>query len=139
MQKSISLTKTKSIRLAQKKIDDDNYHINIYRARPVVIVDGMTKKFIMSASYDAETLAKQAGLTLYDGDVVKEKINTTQVLEAGLTDTYEIKRKGGKTITVEEEIPYAEKLNKIVRLLLDRKSQTNWRTRQTRNYIPSKI
>lgn len=92
-----------------EKINDDNYHINIYRARPVVIVDGMTRKFIMSASYDAETLAKQAGLTLYDGDVVKEKINTTQVLEAGLTDTYEIKRKGGKTITVEEEIPYAEK------------------------------
>ena len=92
-----------------EKINDDNYHINIYRARPVVIVDGMTRKFIMSASYDAETLAKQAGLTLYDGDVVKEKINTTQVLEAGLTDTYEIKRKGGKTITVEEEIPYTEK------------------------------
>ena len=92
-----------------EKINSDNYNINIYRARPVLVIDGMTKKYIMSASYDAETLAKQAGLTLYDGDKMIGNNSTAQVLEAGLTDTYEIKRKGGKTITVEEEIPYEEK------------------------------
>ncbi|MBP5675287.1 G5 domain-containing protein [Candidatus Saccharibacteria bacterium] len=90
------------------KISDD-YHINIYRARPVIVSDGLTKKYIMSASYDKETLAKEAGFKIYDGDVIELKVETAKVLEAGLTDTYEIKRKGGTTITVEEEIPYAEK------------------------------
>ena len=92
-----------------EKINSDNYHINIYRARPVIISDGTTKKYIMSASYDKETLAKQAGFSIYDGDKITLKQNQTNILEAGLTETYEIKRAGGSTITVEEEIPYTEK------------------------------
>jgi len=92
-----------------EEINSDNYHINIYRARPVIVTDGMTKKYIMSASYDKETVAKAAGFTIYDGDKITVKASTKNVLEAGLTDTYEIKREGGSTITVEEKINYEEK------------------------------
>ncbi len=90
-------------------INSDNYHINIYRARPVTITDGITKKYLMSASYDAETIAKEAGFTIYDGDKITSKIETKDILETGLSDSYIIKRHGGKTITVEENIPYTEK------------------------------
>ena len=90
------------------KIDSDNYHINIYRARPVVVTDGLTKKYIMSASYDKETVAKAAGFTIYDGDEIKIASATENLLETGLTDTYEIKRAGGSTITVEEKLDYEE-------------------------------
>ena len=93
----------------KEPINSNNYHINIYRARPVVVTDGHTKKYIMSASYDKETVAHEAGYTVYDGDVITLKSNSKDLLEIGLTDVYEIKHQGGTTITVEENIPYAEK------------------------------
>ena len=92
-----------------EKINADNYHINIYRARPVIVTDGTIKKYLMSASYDRETVAKQAGFTVYDGDKIELKEDQSNILETGLTETYTIKHGGGATITVEEEIPYAEK------------------------------
>lgn len=92
-----------------ERINSDNYHINIYRARPVVISDGVTQKYIMSASYDKETIARQAGFSIYDGDTIEQKQDSKNLLETGLTESYQIKRAGGSTITIEEEIPYTEK------------------------------
>ena len=34
------------------EIDMDNFFVNIYRARPVVVKDGVTEKYLMTASYD---------------------------------------------------------------------------------------
>ena len=106
-----------------EKIDSNNYHINIYRARPVIVSDGITKKYIMSASYDKETVAKQAGFSIYDGDKIELKQDIKNVLEAGMTETYEIKRKGGATITVEEEIPYTEKVEQDSSLAAGQKKE----------------
>jgi uncharacterized protein YabE (DUF348 family) len=92
-----------------EKINSDNYHINIYRARPVRISDGVIKKYIMSASYDKEQVAKAAGFTVYDGDKILTRTKAQNLLETGLVDVYEIKRNGGSTITVEENISYDEK------------------------------
>lgn len=89
------------------EINADNFFINIYRARPVIIRDGVTEQYLMTASYDAKTIAKEAGLTIYDGDEVKMVANT-DFLEAGLVNIYEISRNSGRTLTVEEEIPFAE-------------------------------
>lgn len=89
-------------------IDMDNYFINIYRAHPVVVRDGTTDKYIMTASYDLKTIASEAGITVYDGDEIKPLPNTN-FLEAGATSVYEITRNGGRTITIEEEIAFAEK------------------------------
>lgn len=89
------------------KIDSDNYFINIYRARPIILKDGMTEKYVMSASYDAKTIAKTAGLTVYDGDEIN-LVKNTNFLEAGVVETYEITRNGGRIVTVEEEIPFGE-------------------------------
>ena len=89
------------------EINVDNYFINIHRARPVVVRDGSFERYLMSASYDAKTIAKEAGLTVYDGDEVKMIVNAN-FLEAGLSNVYEIKRNGGRTITEEVEIPYGE-------------------------------
>ena len=88
-------------------INADNYHINIYRARPVIITDGKTKKYIMSASYDAKTIAAEAGITVYDGDEIN-LIANTNFLEAGIAPTYQISRNGGRTITVETPIAFTE-------------------------------
>lgn len=44
------------------------YHINIYHAQPVMIVDGLFKKSIMSSYETPKEIAKDAGIKLYDED-----------------------------------------------------------------------
>ena len=97
------------------EINADNFFINIYRARPVMIKDGIHEKYLMTASYDVKTIAKEAGITVYDGDEI-EMVPNTDFLQAGVATTYEISRNGGRTITEEVEIPFAEETVKDVAL-----------------------
>lgn len=46
-----------------------NYHVNIYRARPVVVVDGTVRLNALSAHQTARQIAKDVGVTLYDEDL----------------------------------------------------------------------
>ena len=93
------------------EINADNYFINIYRARPVIVKDGMTEKYLMTASYDYKTIAKEAGLTIYDGDEVKLVANRN-FLEVGGANMYQVTRNGGRTLTEEVEIPFGEQKTK---------------------------
>src|SRR5262245_51406009 len=45
-----------------------SYNINIYRARPVVVVDGELRREIVSPHTSARQIAADAGLKLYDED-----------------------------------------------------------------------
>ncbi len=89
------------------EIEGKNFYINIHRARPAVVVDGTTKKYVMTASFDAKTIATEAGLTIYDGDVVTETANAN-FLEYGAADVYTVTRNGGQEVTVREEIAFEE-------------------------------
>lgn len=89
------------------EINADNYFVNIYRARPVVVWDGSVEKYLMTASYDAKAIAKEAGITVYDGDEVKLALNR-DFLEVGVASRYELVRNGGRMVTEEVEIPFAE-------------------------------
>ena len=89
------------------KIDSDNFFINIYRARPIMIKDGVTEKYLMTASYDAKTIARSAGFTVYDGDEVRP-VKNTHFLEAGAVECYEVKHNGGSVVTEETEIAFSE-------------------------------
>ncbi len=93
------------------EINADNFFINIYRARPVVVKDGKITKYLMTASHDLKTIAKEAGLILYDGDEVRFEPNTG-FLEMGVANVYKITRNGGRTLTVEEEIGFDERTEK---------------------------
>jgi hypothetical protein len=66
-----------------------NFDIYIYRARPVIMIDGASKKYLMTATYDTKSLAAQAGFTIYKGDKIKMKTQEN-ILETGLVETYEI-------------------------------------------------
>ena len=92
---------------ADSEINADNFFVNIYRARPVMIKDGLSEKYLMTASYDKKEIAKEAGLTIYDGDEVK-LIPNASFLEMGTANVYRIIRNGGREITEEEEIPFKE-------------------------------
>lgn len=82
-----------------------DYNINIYRARPALVIDGVNRRYVMTASYDPQQIAREAGLTVYDGDEVKPEFNNS-FLEAGAVSTYRIERNGGRSLTVEETLPY---------------------------------
>ena len=89
-------------------INDDNYSINIYRARPVLVIDGASRQYVYTPSYDGRSIAEDAGVTVYDGDEV-EMIENQNFLETGDAVAYSVTRNGGRTVTVESSIPYAEK------------------------------
>ena len=72
------------------EIDSDNYHITLYRARPVVVTDGKTKKYLMTANYDKKSLVKEAGFIVDSNDEIKSVQTNKNILETGLTETYEI-------------------------------------------------
>ena len=93
------------------EINADNFFINIYRARPVIVKDGKTTKYLMTASYDTKTIAEQAGITVYDGDEI-DFVPNKDFLETGVASVYEITRNGGRTLTIEEEIPFGEREEK---------------------------
>ncbi len=88
-------------------INLDNFHINIYRSRPVLVTDGKTKKRVETASYDPRVIAESAGFAVYDGDEIN-MIENTDFLEAGIATVYKINRNGGRTVTVETTIPFGE-------------------------------
>jgi len=59
-----------------EKLEANNYEANIYRARPVTIIDGETRIKIMSPYRTAKQIAGSAGITLHDEDITDIKANT---------------------------------------------------------------
>ena len=53
---------------AGEKLVAKEYDVNIYRARPVIVVDGTTRQKIVTPYQSAKQIAKSAGITLYDED-----------------------------------------------------------------------
>jgi len=58
------------------------YQINIFRARPVIVIDGMERVRVMTAEQSPRQIAKAAGLTLYDEDTTVLK-RADDVLSSG--------------------------------------------------------
>lgn len=52
------------------RIEEDNFHVNVYRAAPVVVYDGDKKMFGLSAALTPRSLAEQTGARLYPEDIV---------------------------------------------------------------------
>lgn len=87
----------------EEKIDTDNFFINIYRAHPIVLIDGPRRHYLNLASFDQNSIAAAANLTLYDGDQI-QPVKNNQLLEIGPAFIYQLIRHGGRTITVQQEI-----------------------------------
>ncbi|MCY1357064.1 G5-linked-Ubiquitin-like domain protein [compost metagenome] len=45
-----------------------DYQVNIYRSRPVIVVDGVSSQVVMTPYQTPAKIAKHAGITLYDED-----------------------------------------------------------------------
>jgi uncharacterized protein YabE (DUF348 family) len=53
---------------ADEKLVAPDYQVNIYRARPVTVVDGATRQKIVTPYQSAERIVKDAGISLYPED-----------------------------------------------------------------------
>lgn len=57
-------------------IDQDDFRINVYRARPVTIFDGNMRIQAYSAATTARSVAKQAGIQVYPEDNLKQEVSS---------------------------------------------------------------
>lgn len=58
-----------------------SYDVNIYRARPVTVVDGAVRQRIMSPYQTPKQIAAHAGIALHDEDIAALDANTNMVSE----------------------------------------------------------
>lgn len=63
-----------------EKLVANTYYVNIYRARPVIVVDGAIRQKIMTPFQTADKIAEDAGLDLHDED--KTSLRATQDIVA---------------------------------------------------------
>ncbi len=105
----ITLAETDIVEPGLDTVIDDDFNINIHRARPAIVIDGMQKRYVMTASYDPKQIAQEAGLTVYDGDTFELEFNNS-FLEAGAVSTYRLERNGGRSLTMTEPIPYTTEI-----------------------------
>lgn len=77
------------------QILEDDYTVNIYRARPVTVVDGDKRQTILSAQQSPRAIAKDAGIALYPEDAVEVSV-PDEVLKEGVV---------GEKFVVDRAIP----------------------------------
>ncbi|MDR3297972.1 MAG: ubiquitin-like domain-containing protein [Candidatus Nomurabacteria bacterium] len=75
----------------EEEIVSRDFKINIYRARPAIVVDGIRQVQIMTAVSDPKEVVRSAGIELNEEDVVK--ITTFEgFLETGMSTAYKVFR-----------------------------------------------
>lgn len=73
-------------------IISDNFNINIYRARPVMLIDKGQKTVINTANQSPKVAAKTAGLTIYPEDVIVPQAPENLLGEGVVGDRYVVER-----------------------------------------------
>lgn len=81
-------------------IDSDNFKVNVYRAKPVTIIDGITETKILSPERSPELIAKNAGLTTYPEDILKITTATNFVQDSIIGEKLTINRAIPVTISL---------------------------------------
>jgi uncharacterized protein YabE (DUF348 family) len=77
------------------------YNVNIYRARPVQVVDGLNTHHTQSAYQSPRLLAQAAGLTVYPEDTYDTKVITDIVSAGTLGEQVTIRRASLITVKVD--------------------------------------
>ncbi|HEY6736906.1 MAG TPA: ubiquitin-like domain-containing protein [Candidatus Saccharimonadia bacterium] len=83
------------------------YNINIYRARPVLVTDGLKSYRIRSAYQSPRLLAQAAGLTVYPEDRYDMRL-VTDIVTAGTV---------GEQVSVQRSVPLTVKVDGKVRAI----------------------
>lgn len=106
-----------------EKLEAGNYEVNIYRARPVTIVNGTTRIKVMSPYRAAKQIAAQAGFELRDEDIAEITANT-DIVGQGAGVRLEITRATGFTLMLYGKRTAAYTQAKTVAAMLEEKGIT---------------
>ena len=113
-----------------EEIAANNYNINIYRARKVLVLDGTRKYHAMTASTTPEDIVIDAGVEMYEADTAK-LIPYNNLLESGDTIAYQVIR--AKTVHINfygKKIDLRTQAKTVSDLLkeqeIDTDSKKNW-------------
>ena len=82
---------------ADQEMFASEYQVNIYRARPVTIIDGNMRTKIITAYQTATQIAASAGITLYDNDIAELGLSDDLVANGATPFSFDLY---GKTATV---------------------------------------
>ncbi len=74
------------------QILEDDFTVNIYRARPVTVVDGKKRVTKLSAQQSPEAIAKEAGIKLYPEDNVEISVPEDVLKEGVVGEKFVIER-----------------------------------------------
>ena len=77
-----------------------DYTVNIYRARPVIVIDGAVRQKVMTAAQTPEGIAKAAGVLLHDEDTTKLGSSTGTMMADGASVTLAIERATSVQLTL---------------------------------------
>lgn len=73
-------------------IVEDNFHINVYRAKPVLLLDGDKKIRTLSAAFTPRSIAEQAGIQIYPEDILSTVTRDDILADGALGQIVEIDR-----------------------------------------------
>jgi len=73
-------------------IVEDNFRINVYRARPVTVIDGDRKVFTLSAAATGRTIARRAGIVVYPEDDVRKELPGSILRHSSIGEEVVIRR-----------------------------------------------
>lgn len=77
------------------------FNVNVYRARPVLVVDGLNIKVVQSAHASPHLLAQDAGITTYPEDTYSDTIVTNFATDSSVGEKVTINRAKPVTLTVD--------------------------------------
>lgn len=108
---------------AETPITDEKFHINVYRARPVTVIeDGGSRTFAYSAATTPRSVAKQAGIELYPEDKITSTVPNNFLREGVLGEKVLIDRSTAANINLYGEHVPVRTHARTVRDLLEEKN-----------------
>lgn len=113
-----------------EEINEDNFNINIYRARDMVVIDGNREIFVHTSSTDPETIVADAGVELLAADEVN-LVPYDKFLETGMMTAYKVIRAKTVVLNFNGRIASIRTQSKTVGDFLaeqgiDRSPEVNW-------------
>lgn len=76
----------------ETQIIEDDFTVNIYRARPVTVVDGSKRVTVLSAEQSARAVAEQTGINLHPEDEVVASTPENVIEEGVVAETFVVER-----------------------------------------------
>ncbi len=74
------------------EILDDNFSVNVYRARPVTVIDGGREVTVNTATQSPRAIAEEVGVTLFPEDNVEVEIPDNVIDEGSATEQLVVER-----------------------------------------------